>query len=138
MRNSLPTRALIIFLISFSFQVFSQQYIEASGQTKSFDLKAGAKAGWDNTVSGIRLAPGTSSFRPFIAFINQRNMIIEGAIPAGSSCMLYSLSGQLCARLALTPNNTFILPYNLNSSYYIARIKTSSSVLSTITFLAAR
>jgi hypothetical protein len=140
MQNSSRARIFLILLISFPFLVFSQQYIEASGQTKSFDLKAGAKAGWDNTASGIRLAPGATGFRSFISITKQfqRNLAIEGAIPAGSSCALYSLNGHLCARLVLTPNNTFILPNNLNAGYYIARIKTPSSVLSSITFLATR
>jgi hypothetical protein len=137
---SLLTRVFFLLLIAFPLLVYSQQYVEVSGQTETFDLTAGATAGWDNSASGIRPVPGTAGFRPFAGIVRQfqQTLVIEGTVPPGARCMLYSLNGHLCARLVPGQDNTIVLPRNLGAGYYLARIETPSSVLSTFAFLATR
>jgi hypothetical protein len=145
MRYNIDVKSMIlqfttILLICLSFSLFAQEYTEASGQTVAFNLKAGATAAWDKAASGIiRAIPNT---RASISIKHQMNgnryLTIAGNIPAGSRCTIYSLNGQIRLTQSLSARNEILLTGRIQAGYYIARIESGSSILSTVHFLEAR
>jgi hypothetical protein len=60
--NSMKVCAMVLCLL-IPGCLYAQQYIEASGQTVAFDLKAGARAAWNNQGSGVFHPSITSASR---------------------------------------------------------------------------
>ena len=147
MRTGTASRATLIqnaaiLLVCLSISLSAQEYTEASGQTQAFDLKAGATVAWDKAASGIIRTIRIPHARAFISIKHQANgnryLIITGDIPADSRCIIYSLNGQIRLTKTLWARNEILLTGNIQAGYYIARIESGSSILSTIHFLETR
>jgi hypothetical protein len=106
--------------------LYAQQYVEVSGQTQSFDLKAGAKAAWNNSSAAIHRPADAANQKPFSLVCPKigetRRFVVNGQAIAGSHLCIYSVRGELVSRTSLTQNNTFILSEKLKNGYYAARI----------------
>ena len=148
MRMGTASRATLIqqyaalLLMCLSISLAAQEYTEASGQTQAFDLKAGATAAWDKAASGIIRTISIPQARALISIKRQANgnryLMITGNIPSNSRCIIYSLNGQIRLTKTLSARNEILLSGNIQAGYYIARIQSGSSILSTIHFLETR
>jgi hypothetical protein len=120
----------------------AQQYVEVSGQTKPFDLKAGAKAAWDNSSAAIRKPADAAIQKPFSIICPRigeiQRFIVSGRALAGSFLCIYSVRGGLVERASLTQSNTFTLSEKLRKGYYAARIENETKTFYGTHFLITR
>jgi hypothetical protein len=133
-----------ILLLCIQMMVFAQEYVESSGQTMPFDLKAGAKAAWDKTVSGVRTSPGihskTSAFR-LTCLVDMEKLIFvaTGNNPAQeASLSIYRLDGVLVDRASSSTANMFTFDKCLSNGYYWVRLESNGKSLALTRMLLAR
>jgi hypothetical protein len=110
-------RALILSCL-FPVLAFAQITLQASGQTTSFALKAGAKAGWNNLVAPIGhsvQAQGSNSFR--ISMAGNRLFIRTGA---KGMIRLVDGRGRTAATLAVEQDGFSAAPSGLAIGIYAA------------------
>jgi hypothetical protein len=131
-----------VFVCLFPLAVFGQEYVEASGQTVVFELKAGAKAGWNNTV-GIFMSQRANAMAPCINFtmdILGRLSFSLGNYPAAKNIILTvcNAAGAVIEKSPLADQKPLMLGRILSNGYYIARIDADGKTITNTSFVVAR
>jgi hypothetical protein len=130
------------FVCLFPLVVFGQEYVEASGQTVVFDLKAGAKAGWNNTVS-VFMSQRANATAPRIAFTMDnlgRLSFSLGNNPAAKNITLTicNAAGAVIEKSPLSNQKFLVLGRIFTNGYYIARIDADGKTITNTSFVVAR
>jgi hypothetical protein len=137
------TSLLITLIISavVPISVWAQEYVEASGQTNVFDLKAGAKAGWNTSGSGILYTQKIDKIRMLTIRLNadRKAISITNSGAANSSFELFSVNGTRLVRAMVAGQSPMVLLKSpLLPGYYLARMKSNGLTIHTSTFFVSR
>jgi hypothetical protein len=132
-----------LVLLVFPFVLFAQPCIVASGQTVAFTLSAGAKASWNNPITGIRQGRSVSKNGTSFSVYQLSNGAIvfktSGAkndVPLNIS--LFSLEGRKISSIATNGRTTGEIVKKLVPGIYLARYEAKGIILKTILFSAGR
>jgi hypothetical protein len=131
----------LIILLSLPVVIVAQEYIEASGQTVVFELKAGAKAGWNTT--GVFLQRHNGSRAISINRITDNHgrlsFVIAGA-PSAKNIILtvFNAMGSTVEKVSMPAGKILPLSAVLANGYYTARIESAGRIMMNTSFVVAR
>jgi hypothetical protein len=137
-------RLAILCALFLQMLASAQEYVEASGQTVIFDLKAGAKAAWDKNASPVQRPQFTKAKQRVFSISglidnNQITCNISGPLPVtGAAISIYRLDGMLVDRISLTSAHTIILKKQISNGYYWLRLELNKKSLAVTRLLVAR
>jgi hypothetical protein len=121
--------------------LLAQEYVEASGQTNVFDLKAGAKAGWNTSGSGILYTQKIDNIRIMNIRLNadRKSISITTSGARNLSFDLFSVNGTRIIRTPVAGQSPMVLLKSpLLPGYYLARMKSNGLTIHTTTFFVSR
>jgi hypothetical protein len=137
-------KAVLLFLITLiPCAVFAQDYIEASGQTVAFELKAGSTAAWNSGGSSVLYSQPVKSNQSILVRMQADRKTISVTNVASSQSHpvfeLFSVNGCRLARASLSSGSQSLsLKTSLTPGYYLARVKQNGTTIHTTTFFVAR
>ena len=131
----IPAMALALCL-----GVSAQNYVEASGQTNVFTLKAGAKAGWTGVLMVQRAVGRTLPITLTAARSNGAvSFNISGQKPpTGATLAVYAVNGELLERATQSLDGSFHLNRTFADGFYTVRLEKAGQTIVSTNFLAAR
>ena len=127
-------------VLTFSGTIAAQEYVEASGQTAVFTLKAGAKAPW----SGILMMQRSAHSSLPISLSASRNgatisfSVIGQKAPSAATIAIYAVNGSLLERVSQSNDGFFHLSRSFADGFYTVRLEKAGQTIVSTNFLATR
>jgi len=118
-------RALILFCM-LPVALFAANYFSASGQTASFTLTAGAKAGWNSTAA-VEKSP--SLVLPSTLKISSTGSGLFVQTGAKGVLKIYDVRGSLATSLSIDHDGFTALPRGLANGVYVARFESLNKIV---------
>ena len=135
---------VVLVFLCISFMLYAQPCIDASGQTKAFNLAPGAKAAWNNTISGISHQPlhesKNQSGISVCKIIAGNNTFNLPTIKTGSivNISIFSIAGKKMGVVTTTGQNSGELKRTLPQGIYLARIEVKGEWIISSRFVVGR
>ena len=126
----------LLFLCLIPAALWSQQYYQASGQTRVFTLTAGAKAGPSAVLPGSRIA---RAVQPHMLVNTQNGVHISIlGVQGKGRISIYNLVGKRVQSAEIFSASSFALRSDLSDGVYLARLEVNGQLAQTTRFWKVR
>jgi hypothetical protein len=137
----LIAKSLLLFVLP--FVLYADTCFVASGQTVAFTLSAGAKASWNNTVSGVRQRSSQSTIGTSFSVYQLSNGNIAFKTPDFKNdghfkITLFSVNGRKIDAVEMDGKARGEFNKNFMPGIYLARLEADGILLKTTRFLVGR